>query len=124
VTASRNGVRVVAVVQDLFFAARFRETARLVGAALTTVDTPEALEGALQGDLPGLVILDLTTPGWDYARLFGVVEARAPAVPVLGFTTHALARQTQPLHGRCARVLTKETLTRELPEILKEGVTA
>jgi hypothetical protein len=43
---------------------------------------------------------------------------------VLGFTTHALARQTQPLHSRCARVVTRETLTRELGTILKEGIAA
>jgi len=43
---------------------------------------------------------------------------------VLGFTTHALARVTQPLHARCTRVVTKETLTQELPELLKTGVAA
>jgi hypothetical protein len=43
---------------------------------------------------------------------------------VLGYTTHALAKATQPLHGRCTRVVTKETLTQELPELLKSGVTA
>jgi len=50
--------------------------------------------------------------------------AAATRPPVLGFTTHALARATQPLHARCARVVTKETLTLELPELLKRGVTA
>ena len=50
--------------------------------------------------------------------------AVAPRPPVLGFTTHALARETQPLHGRCTRVVTKETLTQELPELLKTGVPA
>jgi hypothetical protein len=43
---------------------------------------------------------------------------------VLGFTTHVLARDTQPLHARCTRVVTKETLTQELPELLKTGVAA
>jgi hypothetical protein len=43
---------------------------------------------------------------------------------VLGYTTHALGRQTQPWHSRCDRVVTKETLTQELPRLLKEGVTA
>jgi len=43
-------------------------------------------------------------------------------VPVLGFTTHALARHTQLLHARCGRVVTKETLTRELGTILTEGI--
>ena len=42
--------------------------------------------------------------------------------PVLAFTTHALARETQPWHARCARVVTKETLTAELPSLLREGV--
>ena len=47
-----------------------------------------------------------------------------PPVPVLGFTTHALARHTQPLHARCARVVTRETLTRELGRFLTEGIAA
>jgi hypothetical protein len=71
-----------------------------------------------------LVLLDLTTVGWDYDALFAKVEARAPRVPVLGFTTHALARQTLPLHPRCERVVTRETLTHELGHILTVGIAA
>ena len=52
------------------------------------------------------------------------LESVTPRPPVLGFTTHALAKATQPLHGRCTRVVTKETLTQELPELLKSGVAA
>jgi hypothetical protein len=47
-----------------------------------------------------------------------------PAAPVLGYTTHALARATQPLHARCRRVVTKEALTRELPDLLQRGLAA
>jgi hypothetical protein len=112
------------VVKDLFFVARIRETARLVGTALTFARTPEEVSAALAAEPPGLVILDLTTAGWDYEALLGAIEAAPVRVPVLGFTTHALARQTQPLHGRCERVVTKETLTQELPRILREGVAA
>ena len=43
---------------------------------------------------------------------------------MLAFTTHVLARQTQPWHARCARVVTKETLTQELPALLRDGVAA
>ncbi len=42
--------------------------------------------------------MDLTTSGWDYDALFAALE-RVPAAPVLGYTTHALARTTQPLHA-------------------------
>jgi CheY-like chemotaxis protein len=114
--------RVVAVVKDLFFVARIRETAKLVGTPLGFARSPEELSAALEGEPPGLVIIDLTTPGWDHASLLATVAARAPGVPVLGYTTHVLARQTQPLHDRCDRVVTKETLTQELPQILREGV--
>jgi hypothetical protein len=116
--------RVIAVVKDLFFVARFRETGRLVGTELIFARTPEELAAALEGGKPGLVIIDLTATGWDYDVFFKGLEEKAPGVPLLGFTTHALARQTQPLHPRCARVVTKETLTAELPTILKAGIAA
>ena len=83
--------------------------------------TPAELREAL-AEPTALVLLDLTTPGWDYGALFAEIDAAG--APVLGFTTHVLARQTQPLHGRCTRVVTRETLTRELPTILAEGIAA
>ena len=67
--------------------------------------------------------MDLTTSGWDYEAIFAALE-RVPAAPVLGYTTHALARATQPLHVRCRRVVTKEALTQELAELLQRGLAA
>jgi DNA-binding NtrC family response regulator len=116
--------RVVAVVKDLFFVARIRETARLVGTETSFARTADELGAELGRGKPALVIIDLTTAGWDYESLFGRLEEKGAGAPVLGFTTHALARQTQPLHARCSRVVTKETLTQELARILKDGVAA
>jgi hypothetical protein len=110
-------------VKDLFFVARIRETARMVGTPLVFARTPEDLKASLPA-APELVILDLTTNGWDYEAFFSALESVTPRPPVLGFTTHALAKATHPLHGRCTRVVTKETLTQELPELLKSGVAA
>jgi hypothetical protein len=116
-------MKVVAVVRDLFFVARIRETARLVGTPLVFARTPEEIAAALAPEPPALAIVDLTTNGWDYEALFAALAA-APDVPVLGFTTHALARTTQPLHAHCRRVVTKETLTHELPGLLQHGLAA
>ncbi len=113
--------KAVAAVTDLFFVARIRETARLVGAEVTFARRPGDVGGALAAQAPDLLIVDLTAPGWDYEALFAAVEGRRPTVPVLGFTTHALARETRGLHARCSRVVTKETLTRELADVLKHG---
>ncbi len=110
---------VLAVVSDLFFVARIRETARLAGVPLEFARTPEQVEAGLAK--ARFVLLDLTA-GYDYEKIFGLTGTAK--VPVLAFTTHALARQTQPWHARCERVVTKETLTQELPQLLKEGVTA
>lgn len=116
---------VLAIVKDLFFVARIRETARLAGVAVEFCRSPEEMKArADSGNALRLVILDLTTPGWDYEALFGLLEARAPRPPILAFTTHALARATQPWHGRCDRVVTKETLTQELPDLLAHGIAA
>jgi hypothetical protein len=109
--------RVVAVVKDLFFVARIRETARLAGVPLVFARGPEELEQALARPTR-FVLLDLTA-ALDYERVFALLE-RAGARP-LAFTTHALARDTRPWHARCARVVTKETLSQELPILLREG---
>ncbi len=95
----------------------------MVGTAMVFARTPEELTTAL-ADPADLVILDLTTNGWDYEAFFAALDGVTPRPALLGFTTHALARVTQPLHPRCTRVVTKETLTQELPELLKTGVAA
>ena len=110
---------VVAAVKDLFFVARIRETARLASVPLTFARTPAEIGAALAAG-PRFVLLDLTS-GLDHEAI--LAASRAAGVPVLAFTTHALARQTQPWHARCDRVVTKETLTAELPTLLREGVT-
>jgi hypothetical protein len=119
-TAGDGQAPVLAVVSDLFFVARIRETGRLAGVPVEFARTPEQIEASL-AHRPRLALVDLTA-GYDYERLFAALGAAGP--PVLGFTTHAAARQTQPWHARCDRVVTKETLTQELPRLLKEGVTA
>src|SRR5258708_30165291 len=95
-------MKVVAVVRDLFFVARIRETARLVGTPLVFARTPEEIAAQLAPEPPALVIIDLTTNGWDYDASFDALAA-APDGPLLRFTTHPLARQPHPLHARCPR---------------------
>ena len=94
-----------------------------MGTPLAFARTPEELAAALEGEPPALVLVDLTTSGWDYEAIFATLEG-VPAAPVLGYTTHALARATQPLHARCRRVVTKEALTQELPDLLQRGLAA
>jgi hypothetical protein len=111
---------VVAVVKDLFFVARIRETARLAGVPLVFARTPDELSATL-AQQPRMALIDLTG-GFDYGTVFDTLDAAPSRPQILAFTTHALARQTQPWHARCDRVVTKETLTAELPTLLTSGV--
>jgi hypothetical protein len=113
---------VVAVVKDLFFVARIRETARLTEVPLVFARTPDEVRAALV-EPTRFVLIDLTG-ALDHEGFFGAIEAAAPRPPVLAFTTHVLAGTTRPWHARCDRVVTKETLTQELASLLKEGLAA
>jgi hypothetical protein len=114
--------RVLAVVKDLFFVARIRETARLVDVPLAFARSADEFAAALPSGAR-LILLDLTG-GVDYDAVFSALERLDPSTrpPVLAYTTHALAKQTQGWHGRCDRVVTKETLTQELSTLLREGI--
>jgi len=115
---SKTDGPVVAVVKDLFFVARIRETARLAGVPLVFARTPAELTAAL-AESPRMALVDLTG-GFDYGAMFDALDTARP--PVLAFTTHALAEHTKPWHARCDRVVTKETLTAELPQMLMQGI--
>lgn len=116
--------RVVAAVQDLFFVARIRETAHLVDTSVVFARTAEAVRAELERAGVALVIVDLTARDIPHEAIFAALESRAPRPPLLGFTTHALAAETKPLHARCDRVVTKDTLTKELAAILRDGIAA
>ncbi|HEV8583742.1 MAG TPA: hypothetical protein VGT02_02125 [Methylomirabilota bacterium] len=111
----------MAVVRDLFFVARIRETARMADVPLVFARSAAEIDAAL-AEGARMVLLDLTGD-FDYAAVFDALERARPRPPVLAYTTHALARQTQPWHARCDRVVTKETLTQELGTLLREGIT-
>ena len=112
------GGPVVVVVKDLFFVARIRETARLAGVPVVFARTPDEVARAAAS--PARFALVDLTGSLDHEGVLGSLE-RAE-IPALGFTTHAMARETQPWHARCRRVVTKETLTRDLGALLQEGL--
>jgi uncharacterized ferritin-like protein (DUF455 family) len=109
---------VVAHVADLLFSSRIAETARRLGYRFQAARSLDDLRAALLGR-PALVMLDLTASGLDQDAALREIEAAGRPAPVLGWTTHVLWKTTKPLHDRCDRVVTRETLTDELPELLR-----
>lgn len=112
---------ILALVPDLLFSSRIAETARRLRYPLRVTRSLEDFDKAL-AEGPKLIMVDLTARGLDAEAALRAVEAAGRPAPVLAWTTHTLWRTTKPLHGRCDRVVTKETLTAELPELLRRYV--
>ncbi len=116
-------VTVVAHVRDLLFSSRIAETARRLGYGFRAARSLDDFRTAL-ADRPALVMLDLTDSGLDMDAALREIEAAGRPAPVLGWSTHVLWKTTRPLHDRCDRVVTREALTAELPELLRGFVEA
>jgi DNA-binding NtrC family response regulator len=108
-------------VRDLLFSSRIGETARRLGYPFRATRSIEELRAALAAG-PGLVLLDLAAGGPDVEGALAEIDAAGRPAPVLGWTTHAAWKETKAHHGRCDRVVTRETLTAELPELLRHYV--
>src|SRR5439155_18614340 len=79
---ARAAKPVLAVVSDLFFVSRIRETGRLTGVAVEFARTAAEVEAA-PARAPRFALVDLTA-GFDYAHILGTAEVAR--VPVLGVT--------------------------------------
>ena len=112
----RPGVLVHA--RDLLFSSRIGETARRLGVPFRAARTLDDLRAGLAGG-PSLILLDLTASDLDMTAALDAVDSAGRPAPVLAWTTHVLWKTSRPLHERCDRVVTREALTAELPELLR-----
>ncbi len=109
----------VAILDDLLFTAKIRETARVSGVELTVVRDASVLH---QGPAPVLILLDLNSKRVDPFAALDVLRARADAgkdAPVVAFA----AAVDKALTARAKSVGLEEILDRaqlveRLPEIL------
>ncbi len=113
---------ILALVTDLFFTLKIGDTAKSVGLPIQFAGSAEEFLDSFQKTRPALVIADLTLNGIDVAALFEelAADAHQVTVPILGYTTHADWKRTGPLHDRCTKVVTKDTLSRSLAELMQQ----
>ena len=115
---------VIAAVDDLFFAARIRETARQTGVAADVVPVAR-LEAAMlklvdEGGVEG-AILDLGAASAVEALRALKSNARTRAVPVVGFVSHVATEAIAAAReAGCDQVFARSAFTRRLPEILQD----
>ncbi len=114
--------KILALVEDLFFAAKIAETARLVGAEVETLQSGEALLRRSAEERPSLIIVDLNARGAQRGETIRQLKMNSTltAIPVVGFLSHVQADLAEAAkQAGCDRVLPRSKFTAELPQILR-----
>lgn len=110
----------VAILDDLLFTAKIRETARIIGVELTVVRDPSVLH---QGPPPVLLLLDLNARRVDPFAALDVVRARgddgkhAKAVAFAAAVDKSLTQRAKD--AGVEPILDRSQFTEQLPEILR-----
>jgi len=113
--------KVVAVVDDLFFASRIRGTAEQLGVTVSFSRASDALIESALRDQPALIICDLHATRIDPIELAKLLKAdeRLRSIPLLGFFSHVQTElQQQAVQAGFDQILPRSAFTKHLPEIL------
>ena len=109
--------KVVALVEDIFFIAKMKETAKQAGVALETAGSSEALAEGARTDGTSLLIVDLNARG--SIEAIEKLRASGIALPVIAFFSHVQAELGERARAAgCEQVMPRSKFARELPEIL------
>ena len=113
---------ILAVVNDLFFLLKIRDTVAHLGYSIDIAGNSAEFFDKLARTPPSLIILDLTIGGVDIPTLLRQLRENSHqgTIPLLAYTTHADWKRTAPLHAECGRVVTKETLSQQLPDLIQQ----
>ena len=120
--AETPGKSILVLIDDLFFTLKIGDTAKHLGFSAYFAANDAEWASRLGIAPPALMIVDLTLSQVDMTEFFERLAREAPQarVPILGYTTHADWKRTSPLHDKCSRVVTKDTLSRSLAELIQE----
>jgi len=113
--------KVIAVVDDLFFASKIRGTAGQLG---LNVDFPRSLEAVLASahqETPTLIVCDLHSARIDTLELARQLKAddQFRSIQMIGFFSHVQTElQREAMTAGFDRVVARSIFTRDLPLIL------
>jgi CheY-like chemotaxis protein len=114
--------KVIAIVDDLFFAARIRGTAEQVKVPIAFARTVEDLINTALADAPKLIICDLHTQKIDPLEVARRMKAddRLRAIPLLGFFSHVQTElQENAKQAGFDQVIPRSAFAKNLVSILQ-----
>jgi CheY-like chemotaxis protein len=110
--------RILAVVDNLFFAAKINAAAAIVGAEVGYARGPAETLRRARAERPGLIIVDLDAAGCaPLETLAGLTaDPEVGEIPTLGFVSHvATELQERARETGCDRVVARSVFARDLP---------
>ena len=113
--------KILAVVDDLFFATKINETAKRAGVAVEFATTEEAIL-QFASLRPSLIIVDLNLNGLKPLPLITKLKNHPDLkqTSILGFVSHVQGELKQKAQkAGCDMVLARSSFSQNLPQILK-----
>jgi len=115
---------IVALVEDLFFLAKIRETAKALGITVVTGD-PRLGPAAMAEAQPQAIILDLNfrgLPAVDWIRALKADPLTHP-IRIVGFASHVQEQLISAARAAgCDSVMARSAFTQQLPNLLRSLV--
>jgi CheY-like chemotaxis protein len=111
--------KVLAAVDDLFFAAKIRGAAQAAGRSVEIIKSRAELEAKIGS--ASLLIIDLDAGRLEPIELIRLAKSLRP-IPIVGFLSHVeieLKRQAEQLG--CDQVLPRSAFSQKLPQILNQS---
>lgn len=116
------GQAIIAVVDDMFFAAKIRAVADAVGVEISFPRSLEALVQKVRESKPQLIIVDLHNQKIDTTALAN--ELKSEDVRLLGFFSHVQTElQRDAIAAGFDQVIPRSVFARDLPTILSTDYT-
>lgn len=119
--ASDAAHKVIAVVDDMFFAAKIRGTAEALGVELRTARTIDAALELARAGATRLIIADLHVRGCNPFALAARFKSDEvlKVIPLLGFFSHVQTDlQQKAVEAGYDRILPRSAFSKNLPQIL------
>ena len=117
----------IAVVDDMFFISKIRETGKALGMVVNFPRNLDALRATIAEDVPQLIIVDLHHQKLDAIQLASELKANETlkSVSLLGFFSHVqVDLQRQAVQAGYDAVLPRSIFFRDLAKILAGEIKA
>jgi CheY-like chemotaxis protein len=115
---------IVTLVDDLFFLAKIRETARALGITVVTGDSRRGPVAIVEAQ-PQAIIIDLNSrglPAVDWIRALKA-DPSTRAIPIVGFASHVQEELISAARAAgCDSVMARSAFTQQLPNLLRSLV--